>query len=157
MAAGSLDLLHTGEYVVIGGLFVQIIFFGFFMAVAVTFHLRLNKHPTSLSMDPAVPWLKHLAALYAASALIMVRSIFRVIEYVQGNRGYLLRHEVFLYIFDAVLMLAVMVIFNVIHPSEITSKTHKYTSDLPMLSNDFASVEGRAEMVEGSGHTKAAH
>ena len=58
--------------------------------------------------------------LYAASGLIMFRSIFRVVEYVQGNNGYLLRHEYFLYIFDAVLMLVVMVLFNFIHPSEVT-------------------------------------
>lgn len=50
----------------------------------------------------------------------MVRSVFRVVEYLQGNAGYLLSHEVFLYIFDAVLMLGVMVLFNWVHPSEVT-------------------------------------
>tara|TARA_R110002060_G_scaffold984_5_gene2271 strand:+ start:888 stop:1130 length:243 start_codon:yes stop_codon:yes gene_type:complete len=42
-----------------------------------------------------------------------------MIEYIQGFDGYLLSHEVYLYIFDAVLMLAVMVIVNVVHPSEV--------------------------------------
>ena len=49
----------------------------------------------------------------------MVRSIFRVIEYIQGMDGYLVSKEIFLYIFDAALMLCVVVIFNVVHPSEI--------------------------------------
>lgn len=57
--------------------------------------------------------------LYAASTLIMIRSIFRIIEYAQGFTGYLLEHEVYLYIFDATLMLAVVLIFNVVHPSEV--------------------------------------
>lgn len=39
----------------------------------------------------------------------------------QGNDGYLISHEAFLYIFDALLMLMVMVIFNVVHPSEINA------------------------------------
>jgi hypothetical protein len=60
-------------------------------------------------------------ALFIGSALIMVRSLFRIIEYLQGFSGYLLSHEVYLYIFDAVLMLAVMVLFNVLHPSEVVA------------------------------------
>lgn len=52
----------------------------------------------------------------------MVLSVFRAIEYLQGFDGYLLRHEAYLYIFDAVLMFLVMVLFNYIHPSEILSR-----------------------------------
>ena len=51
----------------------------------------------------------------------MIRSVFRVVEYLQGFSGYLLSHEVYLYIFDAVLMLCVMVIFNLVHPSEVVA------------------------------------
>jgi hypothetical protein len=36
-----------------------------------------------------------------------------------GNNGYLLRHEVFLYVFDGVLMLAAMILLNVVHPSSL--------------------------------------
>ncbi|KAH8587257.1 RTA-like protein [Bisporella sp. PMI_857] len=119
MAGGSLSAMQNGERIVVGGLFVQILFFGFFIVAAVVFDLRIHKNPTAASASPARPWNKHLKTLYFASALIMVRSIFRVIEYLQGNAGYLLRHEVFLYVFDAVLMLTVMLIFNAIHPSEV--------------------------------------
>lgn len=58
-------------------------------------------------------------ALYVASGLIVVRSDFRAVEYLQGFDGYLLRHEAYLYIFDALLMFLVMMLFNVIHPSEV--------------------------------------
>lgn len=58
--------------------------------------------------------------LYITNSLILLRSVFRVIEYAMGNNGYLLRHEVFLYIFDAVPMLAVMVFYVWKYPSEIT-------------------------------------
>ena len=36
-----------------------------------------------------------------------------------GNDGYLMRNEVWLYVFDSVLMFLVVAIFNVIHPSEV--------------------------------------
>ena len=55
--------------------------------------------------------------LYAVSFLIMIRSIFRVVEYIQGNAGYLLRTEWPLYVFDAMLMVIVMAVFLVLHPS----------------------------------------
>ncbi|KAF9694126.1 hypothetical protein EKO04_007858 [Ascochyta lentis] len=67
-----------------------------------------------------LPWKRHMYVLYLASALIMVRSVFRVVEYLQGNNGYILRHEVYLYIFDALLMLAVMCLFNWSHPAQVT-------------------------------------
>lgn len=112
-----------GQDVIIGGLFVQIIFFVCFLLVAVLFQTRIRKAPantTTLSSSAAdVPWRKHLLALYSASLLILIRSTFRVVEFIQGNDGYILGHEWFLYVFDAVLMLGVMGIFNVVHPSEI--------------------------------------
>jgi hypothetical protein len=140
-AAGSLELLHAGEKVIIVGLFLQLAFFGFFIVVAGLFHFRLNterrmsfpgaRHTrvrSNSSNAPIhssdgishLPWERHLYTLYTASALIMFRSIFRVVEYVQGNNGYLLRHEIFLYIFDALLMFIVMILFNIIHPAQIT-------------------------------------
>jgi len=60
-----------------------------------------------------------MSVLYFASLFIMVRSIFRVAEYVQGDNGYLLQHEYWLYIFDAALMAMVMIAYNVVHPNEV--------------------------------------
>ncbi|KAI9738741.1 MAG: hypothetical protein M1834_008248 [Cirrosporium novae-zelandiae] len=119
MAMKSTSAISTGSHIVLGGLFIQIIFFGLFVTAALIFNLRINKNPTMCSRD--VPWRKHLKALYAASLLIMVRSIFRVMEYTGGRDGYLLGHEVYMYIFDAVLMVAVMAIFNFVQPSEVNA------------------------------------
>jgi hypothetical protein len=150
-AMGTLDALHTGEQIIIGGLFVQLIFFGLFIVVSGVFHYRLvrnlplKKRYSPLSLfksrrsSPSIhtsstvsraslselPWKRHLYTLYLASALIMVRSIFRVVEYIQGNAGYLLSHEVYLYIFDATLMFFVMLAFNWTHPSQITDAYQK--------------------------------
>ncbi|KAL2065261.1 hypothetical protein VTL71DRAFT_2930 [Oculimacula yallundae] len=119
MASGSLGAVKLGEKIVIVGLFIQIVFFGLFIVVASIFNFRMHRRPTEKAAERDGIWHKHLNVLYAVSALIMVRSVFRVVEYIQGNDGYLLRHEVYLYVFDAVLMLAVMVVFNFVHPSEV--------------------------------------
>lgn len=118
MAAGE-SLLKTGENIIIGGLFVQLAFFGFFVVAAGIFHRRMSLVPTTKASDPAVRWQKYLLTLYVTSALILVRSIFRVIEYLNGNDGVLLVSEVYLYVFDALLMIVVLVWMNWFHPSEL--------------------------------------
>ncbi|OGM47229.1 hypothetical protein ABOM_003982 [Aspergillus bombycis] len=121
--AQTASKVHLGERVIIVGLFVQVIFFSVFMAVSVLFHWNLHRDPTaqtlarSATKGRAIPsWKLCLFLLYATSILIMVRSIYRVAEYVQGSTGYLQSHEAFLYVFDAALMLIVCGIFNVWYP-----------------------------------------
>ncbi|RYN17532.1 hypothetical protein AA0112_g12025 [Alternaria arborescens] len=121
MASGTIDALHTGEKIIIGGLVVQLLFFGFFIITGVIFHARLVQQPTPKIYAQSIPWERQLYALYVASLLILVRCIFRLIEYAQGNAGYLISHEVFLYVFDAVLMFATMAWMACYHPSEITA------------------------------------
>ena len=49
----------------------------------------------------------------------MIRSLFRVIEYVTGTNGYLMAHEWPLYVFDTILMFGVLTLFFYYHPSRI--------------------------------------
>ena len=109
----------TGERVIIGGLFVQIIFFGFFTISAVVFQARIAKSPTGRSKELHNLWHRHMLALYATSILILIRSVVRVVEYLQGYDGYLMKHEAFIYIFDALLMFVTMLVLQYEHPSEI--------------------------------------
>lgn len=109
----------SGKNIILGGLFVQIIFFGFFLVSAIIFQKRIGSHPTAQSVDVYIPWRKHLFALHASSVLILIRSIFRVAEYVGDTDGVLMTSEAFIYIFDGLLMFLMMVIFVVIHPSEV--------------------------------------
>ncbi|KAH7066397.1 RTA1 like protein-domain-containing protein [Paraphoma chrysanthemicola] len=116
-ADGNESTTKAGENLIVASLFVQLFFFGFFATVAGIFQYRGRAHLNKFANEK--PWKKHLYVLYTVSILILVRSVFRIVEYLQGNDGYLLRHEVFLYVFDAVLMLTVMVIMGVVHPGDI--------------------------------------
>ncbi|KAL1638019.1 hypothetical protein SLS58_009040 [Diplodia intermedia] len=117
--ADTANEVKWGERIIIGGLCVQLLFFGLFMIVAAIFHIRILRVPTATAVALTVPWRRYLVILYVASALIMVRSVFRVVEYIQGSDGYLMSKEMFIYIFDASLMFLTMVIFNIWHPSRI--------------------------------------
>ncbi|OJD15370.1 hypothetical protein AJ78_04375 [Emergomyces pasteurianus Ep9510] len=120
MASGTKSNLSLGQKIIVIGLCIQLIFFGLFIIVSVIFHRRIAASPTTASLSIRVSWRKYPYSLYAVSVLIMIRSIFRVAEYVQGADGALLRYEVYLYIFDAALMWTLMVVLNVVHPGVIS-------------------------------------
>ncbi|KAL5000856.1 RTA1 like protein-domain-containing protein [Aspergillus recurvatus] len=126
MSSDDTSTRQTGETITIIGLAVQIIFFGFFLITALVFHIRINKAPTAISIETkthwrgnvtARNWVTLLLAMYVVSVLILVRSVFRMVEFINGYGGYIMSHEVFIYIFDAVLMVVVMAVLNFWHPS----------------------------------------
>ena len=145
MSSGTISSMELGEKLVTVGLFVQILFFSGFVVTAVVFQRRIQSDPTSASLG--LPkggkggWMTLLRVVYIASTLILIRSVFRVIEYIQGNDGYLLRNEVWLYIFDAVLMFCAAAMFNVIHPSAVIK------SDWNRDDNPESSAEEGKEMA----------
>jgi hypothetical protein len=68
----------------------------------------------------------------------LIRSVFRVVEFSGGSDGPLMRSEVYLYVFDAVLMLAVLVNLNIVHPGDILGRK---AQDSMMLSERDTSTE----------------
>lgn len=127
MASGTLSGMTTGENVIMGGLAVQLIFFSVFVIVATLFHYRIHQNPTEKSMSTCISrsgwrnpnWETTMVGLYIASILILIRSVFRMIEYAGGNDGYLMSHEAFSYVFDAMLMFFAMIVISVLHPSKV--------------------------------------
>lgn len=107
---------------ILGGLGIQILFFGFFIIVTLVFHRRVRNAPTPKSVRIIVPWKALLYTLYGTSLLIMIRSIYRVAEYAEGQGGELQSKEFWLYIFDALPMVIVALVLNWMHPSKVISR-----------------------------------
>ncbi|KAJ5208084.1 hypothetical protein N7449_002463 [Penicillium cf. viridicatum] len=121
----SQSKITLGQNIIIAGLFIQIAFFGFFVVTASVFHYRLSKcNDCTPKSSIAVPWMKCLHVLYAASLFIMIRSIFRAIEYITGTNGPLMSTEVYLYVFDAALMFLTMITFNIFSPKSLVTPRH---------------------------------
>lgn len=130
MAAGTLTAMDVGANIVIGGLAVQLLFFGFFVIVAAIFHWRVKKNEqhcramsycnestaSSFPVETKLTWESLMWGLYIACLLILVRSIFRVVEFVEGNDGFIMRKEYLLYIFDACLMTLTGIVLSVVFP-----------------------------------------
>jgi hypothetical protein len=128
--------VKLGQNIIIAGLFIQIGFFGFFVVTAGVFHCRVYKCRDCESRSAiTVPWKQCLYVLYTASAFIMIRSIFRAIEYITGTDGPLMSTEVFLYVFDAALMFLTMVTFNICSPKSLVTP-RSVTCDIESASKE---------------------
>ncbi|KAL9076008.1 MAG: hypothetical protein Q9157_003835 [Trypethelium eluteriae] len=123
LASKDADKVNMGKYLVIGSLFLQIAFFGLFVVAATIFHIRMALAPTPLARQR--PWIKHMIGLYVVSVLILVRSVVRCVEFIQGYDGYIMTHEIFLYGFDAVVMFFAVVTMNVVHPGDVAFHIRK--------------------------------
>jgi hypothetical protein len=158
MTSGSESTIKIGQWVIVAGLCVQLVFFGAFVITSLIFHIKIirsptieserfmNKHGSIWPRD----WRGVLFACYSASVLILIRSVYRLVEFVQGNDGYVISHEVFLYVFDAAMMFLVMGVMNVFHPSFVLNKNAEvsipqperdvqWKSDVEMQQDSFSS------------------
>ncbi|KAK3618910.1 hypothetical protein LTR56_024338 [Elasticomyces elasticus] len=127
MSSSHATTAATGSHIVLAGLLVQILIFGFFVLVAAVFHRRMKAKSTAkvasiATLKNKTQWQKYLYLLYGTSALVLVRNSARVAEFIEGSEGFIILHEVFLYVFDAVPMLVVSFAFNFWYPGQFASR-----------------------------------
>jgi hypothetical protein len=115
------SMADMGQKIMLFGLFVQLLFLGFFLVIALVFWQRMRKS----SKQYAIPqygkhtWDKLLKMVLGAAVIIILRCIFRVIEFAQGHSGYLVSHEIYMYIFDAAPMLGVQIMMHFVYAAEV--------------------------------------
>ena len=83
--------------------------------------------------------------LYTTCALILIRNIVRVAEFVEGFNGFIILHEVFLYVFDGIPMAAVLIAFLVWYPSDLSQRAKAAEGDLASEESIGLSNSGCAE------------
>ncbi|KAK3693198.1 RTA1 like protein-domain-containing protein [Podospora appendiculata] len=136
-----------GNNIILAGLGIQVVFFGLFIITTVMFHIRITRKPTQRTYSVTTPWQQFIMALYAASILIMVRSIFRMIEFSAGRNGTLQNNEVYLLVLDSALMLLVAIVFLWYHPSRILIGYKDVGSGGPDVENRTSGNSGTYPMV----------
>ncbi|KAJ4398058.1 hypothetical protein N0V91_010462 [Didymella pomorum] len=116
---------QTGTTLVMAGLVTQVVIFFIYIALTASVHVRLSRSPTKLSDHPALSWHKYMWNLYLVSGLFLVRNFIRIIEFKQGDDGWLLSNEAPIYIFDGGFMLFIVVMMAVVHPGRLARKVVK--------------------------------
>ncbi|CEL10485.1 hypothetical protein ASPCAL13604 [Aspergillus calidoustus] len=106
-------LLDIGIGVLIGGLALQLATFTVFLIVVIKFHVTSSRRGPKLE-DGMV---KVIRGIYIAGFFIMVRSIFRLIEFAWGTESYIMTNEWPIYVLEAVPMFIAFMVLGWYHPS----------------------------------------
>lgn len=121
-ATGDANLMAIGKKSILGGLIFQEVALVFFTYVASRVQVRLTREPTdvALGIGHVLRWRRYFAVMYAATGLLILRNLIRLVEFAQGPKGTIASTEAFIYVFDAVPMALVMVAPLVFYPARLT-------------------------------------
>ncbi|KAG8673704.1 hypothetical protein FPOAC1_007020 [Fusarium poae] len=110
---------RTAQLIIVGGLSFHVYFFGFFSSVLHIAYTRVLEAPTRQSSLITMPWRRWILVLYISCGLILVRSVYRVIEYATGPLGVVQGTEIYFYVFDAGSIFIITCLFNIFHPRQL--------------------------------------
>ncbi|GME33420.1 RTA1 like protein [Neofusicoccum parvum] len=116
-AASDAVVVAADRKAVAAGLGVQLGALALFVAAAARVHARLEAGPTDLAL--ALRWRRYVWAIEGAAGAVLVRDLVRLVECGQGPRGFVAAHEMFVYVFDALPIWAVMVGMLVCYPGQL--------------------------------------
>ncbi|RYO87207.1 hypothetical protein DL766_004677 [Monosporascus sp. MC13-8B] len=158
-SSSSAEQQTLGSHLTIAAIAMQLGIIISFFCLATLFHRRCAKANIHAKAIKTI-----LITLYMSMILILIRSIYRLVEHTGNthvdltdfeslkNLSPLLRYEVFFYIFEATLMLINSALWNVWHPGRFLPKdNHIY------LAQDGTEVEGEAgsdgrPLLDRAGH-----
>ena len=117
-SASSQSSLDRGRTIVLIGLAVQLVVFGFFVVAAIRLSFLLRTKLRGEKLPHERNWGVLLGMVYVACVMILLRSVYRFVEYAMGTSSYLYTHEVFFYCLDAALMWLVFAGSICLHPAQ---------------------------------------
>lgn len=119
------DIRKVGEHLSQAALVLQLVVISSFIVLAVLFHRRCRQAGVTSARGVRFP----LRTLYASTALILVRTVYRVAEhfgpgptrllepgFAFANLSPVWRYEAFFFTFEATLMLLNLALWNASHP-----------------------------------------
>ncbi|KAB8229627.1 hypothetical protein ETB97_012075 [Aspergillus alliaceus] len=113
--------IRLGYNIAKAGLIVQIVSFGFFIIISIRFHF-ISRNSAIVRSETS--WRQLLLCINVSCILIFARSVYRLVEFGQGDHGYLNLHEWNYYVFEAAIIVPAVAIFNVVHPAKYLMNTH---------------------------------
>ncbi|KAJ3334671.1 hypothetical protein HDU93_007455 [Gonapodya sp. JEL0774] len=149
------SISNVGLKVMIFGLAIQVVGIFAFSGVAVAFYVRAS--------NVRGKWHVQMWSLFLAATLILIRNLYRMAEYWQGFDNAIALNESLLYILDAGLMSALVVLFHVVHPGKVlkgdnltdtVTNTETHEMDIEEMTRKYVvmpqpPLEGASKMNRG--------
>jgi hypothetical protein len=117
-ASGKPEDITKGRTILIGGLITQIAALSLFILNTEFLNRKITQRARSRA-DWQVNHKKFFRILEGVTLLLIIRSVVRSVEFLQGSDGFVITHEIFIYLFDATLVFIAMTALLVVHPGEL--------------------------------------
>ncbi|KAJ7743243.1 RTA1 like protein-domain-containing protein, partial [Mycena maculata] len=133
----NIDTVNLGSKIVLVGVIIQFASFMLFSLLVVVFGLRVKSRFPHIwtatgssafrlfSGNPAENWHILYYALCATCVTILIRSTYRMIQFLQGHGGYLASHEVFFYCLDALPLWFAMSLYCSVWPPRFLNNSRE--------------------------------
>lgn len=157
----------SGTHVMVAGLAVQVASMSLFIVLCVDFFWRVRQ--ALKQADPSNPdgifeekyahlranrlFKPFLWAIAICTILIYVRCIYRLIELAEGWDGYLILHEPYFLVLEALMVFLAAFVMTVVHPGFVFGRTHIPVKGLHRKKKDFGNNEEETKL---SGFNNAA-
>lgn len=129
-ASGDPSSIELSKKVIMAGLIAQLAVICLFTLSCWHSHRSARREVASLNATRSgINWRKYYLVTYGAACLMFVRSLVRGIEYLQGEGGFIMTHEIFLYIFDGCLMALLSALYLWIHPGKLVVDINRSKGD----------------------------
>lgn len=115
------DTPTLGTNIMLAGLSFQVFTLAMFMLLTAEYALRVTRNKDALNSTHAKlraskKFRGFLCALALSTVLIMIRSIYRVIELAQGWNGQLIGDQTLFFVLEGIMVILAVLILNVFHP-----------------------------------------
>ncbi|RGP74591.1 hypothetical protein FSPOR_1168 [Fusarium sporotrichioides] len=139
-ASGDADAIVKGRIILIAGLVVQLCALSIFIMTSVYLYVRIRSETGPFLDSTFVRWRRYFRTIEAVTGIMIVRSIVRAVEYLQGQDGFVISHEVFIYLFDASLMPAAVPIMRAATRQIHVTPRRFASADQPSNMNNIESM-----------------
>lgn len=107
---------NLGKNIILVGLGIQMVTFGFFVLASIRFSFFLRSTLREVPLPAERNWRLFLRVINVASVIVLIRTVMRFIEFGSGVHSYPGNNEWFFYVFDSTPMWLVAAAFTVFHP-----------------------------------------
>ncbi|KAF9207533.1 hypothetical protein BGZ49_000204, partial [Haplosporangium sp. Z 27] len=155
----NLNLVNLGDHLFLAGVTIQGISYLLFTLLFTVAFFRLIKdrkknYPDQLQkgwtgLDSQT--LTIVGGLYFSSVFIIVRSVYRIVEFTQGYHGYLISHEVFLFVVDSGPLVLAIGIWAFVWPTILLDIIKTKTRE----GVEISSMEIGSSRVESNNNSKS--
>lgn len=122
---GDARVIDIGRKAVLAGLIFALVMFCEFVLVTIVFHRWLGRSPTPVvARNPDLVWWRYMWALYVSCLVLIVRNLVRTIEFGAENSAVNTK-EVYIYVFDAAMMMISIAVFIIWHPGRLIKRARK--------------------------------